>query len=212
MVQEKGNEMAIINGTYYACYEDYEGGDEVPCKVDDEKMEVVSFGKATKCRWYEDVDVMCTEEWVKLDDGRDFEAIKFDEYNDAVLDGFDDDYERENIVLFDADKLAESMGDFEDSALAEAMRDLRFITCDAKGVPGIPTNTSTVSEDVHDAVEHMKRAIATMEKNNERVAGYNEKWPNFYDDYLEKAAEMLERIKEAAKALDGLESDVRMMG
>ena len=204
--------MAIINGIYYACYEDYEGGDEVPCKVDDEEMEVVSFDKAVKCRWFEDTDVMCTEEWVKLADGREFEAIKFDEYNDAVLDGFDDEYDRDNIVLFDADAVAEAMEDFEKKALAEAMEGFNFITCEPKGVPGLPTTTSTVADDVHDAVEHMKRAIRTMNKNNERVEGYNQKWENFYDDYLEKAHDMLAKLEEVAAVFDGLEDELRQMG
>ena len=99
--------MAIVKATYETVYDDYNGGDRVPCLVDDEAMEVIEFFPATACRW--DDPAMCTEEWICFEDGREFEAIKFDEYNDAVHFGYEDDYDRDNIVLFDSDALEAAM-------------------------------------------------------------------------------------------------------
>ena len=203
----------LVNANYYANYDDYNGCDDVPCVVDLDKMEVVSFGPANACRWYEDAVLMCVEENIQLETGEMFEAIKFDEYNDAVDGGYDDDYDRENIILFDADDLADACSMFAVESEADASEGFYFETCIVDGSPTCVSNTSTVAMDVHDAAEHMKRAVRTMTRSNERVTQYNiEKWPGFYDEYLSKATEMLTVLENYQSELADLEQKIRMMG
>lgn len=208
--------MSIVNATYFANYEDYNGFDSVPCKVDTDRWEVISFGNATECRWFEDVNVMCIEEGIRFEDGIEIEVFKFDEYFDRVkYDGdteLEEAYKAGQIVLYDHDELEDAMSEFEENALTENMYGLDFITCKPRGVPGLPADTSTVADDVHDAAEHMKRAIRTMKKNNNRVEGYNQKWEHFYDDYLADASEMLVKLEEMLLAFDGVEEQLRAMG
>ena len=204
--------MTIMNAIYYANYEDYEGYDEVPCLVDTDTMEVVSFGKATSSRWYDGSVAMCVEESIQLADGRDFDAIKYDEYNDAVSEGYADEYDRDNIVLFDADKLADSMSEFEEAALAETMSGFEFRTCQPTGVPGLEMTAGEASYDVADAAEHMRRAIRSMEGNIARNRKNNVRWPGVYDNYLAQCDPILNRMKELENEMMQLFEDLRMMG
>ena len=208
--------MAVVSATYYATYEDYEGGDEVPCKVDTNTWTVVSFSDAVSCRWYEEALIMCVEETIQLFDGTEAEAMQFDEYNDRVeYDGdveVEQDHKAGRIILFDNDLLEAAMEVFEAPLVAAAEAAYDFYTCQIKGIPGLQPNTSSVADDVHDAAEHMKRAIDLMTKNNQRVEGYNKKWVGFYDDYLATAAQMMALLEEIYNSFDGVERSLREMG
>ena len=208
--------MAIIDATYYGSYEDYEGGDEVPCQVDTDTWTVKSFGDAVASRWYDGVPVMCIETDIQLEDGRVAEAMHFDEYTDRVEYDGDietrDAHERGEIILYDADLLAAAMDVFEAPLVAEAEAAYDFYTCQIKGIPALEKTTMSVADDVHDAAEHMKRALDTMAANNERVEGFNKKWVGFYDEYLNHAYAMMEKLEEIAASFDGVEAELRQMG
>jgi hypothetical protein len=204
--------MSIMNAIYYANYEDYEGYDEVPCIVDTDTMEVLSFGTATASRWYDGSVAMCIDESVRLSDGRSFAAIKYDEYNDAICEGFADEYNRNEIVLFDADQLEDAMSEFKESALEKTMSGFEFNTCQPTGVPGLELTAKEASYDVADAAEHIKRAIRSMEGNIDRNRENNIRWPGFYDGYLAQCDPILEHLKKLESEMVRLSEDLSRMG
>ena len=199
--------MTIENAKYGTIYEDYENGDCVPCLVDTDKMEVVKFMPAEECRW--DDHVMCIEEWIYFDDGRSFEAIKFDEYNDAVLEGFDDEYDRANIVLFDADALYNACV----AAFPFPVKTPRFENYFAHCA--LHAESSDSEDDAYSyaerlawrGTEHIRDAAPMMVEAAHDLEAVNA--GGFYDDQIAAAYAFAKEFEDLAKQADELANRLR---
>lgn len=200
--------MTIENALYIATYEDYEGTDRVPCKVDTDKMEVVEFFPAEACRW--DGHAMCIEEEISLTGGRTFDAIKFDEYADAVANGYEDQYgDRNTFVLFDADALYAACAATFPPPVRIPRFDDKFSHCASLSESSGNENDAYSyaerlacrgAEHIADVAPMMAAYIEDMEKVNKN---------GFYDERIASARKIIQEFEALAKQADELADKLR---
>lgn len=98
--------MTLIKAEYVNVYNDWndDDNDTIPCLVDTEKMEVVEFYPAIRVKQEE---ALLMEEYIYFEDGREFMAMKFEEYEDSV--DFGDAEPRDQVVLFSEDARGDAL-------------------------------------------------------------------------------------------------------